>query len=347
MSNKIRFSIFIVLLTFTLLCGLDGNPANAKEASEEKVKITKEFYIDKLEDGRVEVLDKVIKINEKQADKVLTEMGFSTEEINQITPEIKIDIAKNGGKKVETNTEEVSYSMYDPVSNSSYEIKGKSLDEVKEKATKKAKEINESRRKDKGNEAQTQSVGSTRVLAGGFDQTYNGWDRVDAEHDWKGQTYVIYNGRTSNGSELRYSVYNNFHWDSQPFANFNDEFAVWFNERGTKYAPNKDSLVSYTGSTSTVSRELTSKLKEDDLYGTTWEFSWSSPYVIYKVAGWGKQEVRLHSNEMHGRTYTVQGAHFHPHFPGGKSIDVGVGGITFGLAAGDKWKWTESFIVND
>jgi hypothetical protein len=327
----------VVVYVLTLLLALVPATVLAKSTEEKTlVKISEEIKITKLKDGRIEPVENAKDLKKEELDKILLEMGFETSQLNGMSKEMKKSIVKDGGKKVETTLDEINLSTVDQVTNTTVSESGQSIDEVKLKTTKKLKEIRD-RSKNKIKNNKLNSI--IRYSAG---ETQNGWDKEDTFHDWHGQTYVVYLGKTTNGAEHRYNAYLNFQWDNKPTYTDKDNFGVWWSTKAEKWASSNEYWVYHTGSNGGV-YNLATTYDNTEIYGSDWTFNWFSYYTIYETTGYGKQEIRVPISQS-GTTMNIKGGYQHEHFGVDGSITFDIFGLNFS-GGGDKWSWVESFTI--
>ncbi|MED1800417.1 hypothetical protein P4V60_17710 [Brevibacillus porteri] len=277
-----------------------------------------EGKIKKFEDGRISPVSFAEELTESQLENILVEMGFSKDEISDMGITLKTRLVSDGGKRVKTTPVHATYRTGDGKNEVTFE--GESIDEIKEqlKADKESGQFKAA------------------------------WDKE--EENWHGKTYVTWAGLTGNGKEFKYNFYIEFEWDSNPFQQMTDHFALHWGDKGTKYASGDWTVVQalkpdnrYGGGSWT---DIPVTNEQNNLAGTEWSFRWYDVQTAYKVRGTGHEEIRIPVSKA-GETYTYAGAYFHPWWRHDVAIVLGPVGITFSDDAGDKWTWDESFEIGD
>jgi hypothetical protein len=355
--KKLISSVLPMLIVIFLL----SNAALADSNEKTLVQIDDDLMITKLKDGRIEPVKNAKDLKENKLDKILLEMGFEESKISEMSLGLKKDIVIDGGKAVETTFEEVNLSTDDAETGTTVSDSGKSfgevenkikakLDKLKEKKNLRGKNFNEVENKkiaklDKIRGKKNQSPIERIYSPAGASETQNGWDKPVSDHDFRAQTYLIYTGKTTNGSQYSYNAWIDFEWGSKPISFTKDSYGIVFGVKAEKWSSNHEEYVYHTGSLGGV-YPFSVSLNDGEIYGTDWTFDWSSIYEIYETVGYGKQELRIpvtHKNT----TMTVGGAYAHSHTAIPVGLSFGPASVTFSISPGDKWAWTESFTIEN
>lgn len=138
------------------------------------------FTIEKFDDGRVKPSDQFVKLSENQIQLILLNIGFTEEEIETMPPNLKEVTARNGGKKVETTSENLSIFYYD-VDGNKYEVNEDNFDYYMAKA-----------------KSESDSVEDLIVI--------NSYDDGNLEV----KSYVVYTGSSSTEHIYNYSTWYNY-----------------------------------------------------------------------------------------------------------------------------------------
>lgn len=149
----------------------------------QKKVIDTNLVIEKYSDGRVKGLGDNLDLNESQINKILKEMRFNDDEINRMPENLKQDLVKSGGVKVDLNT--TTSEEYRSLDGNLYEVNNsnrEAVEKLKESDLKSLNNVNNSMTRD------------VTPLGG----TIKG--EIEGYHS------LIYSGLTSNGLEHKYSL---------------------------------------------------------------------------------------------------------------------------------------------
>lgn len=249
---------------------------------------------------------------------------------------LKQDIVSKGGKKIETTDKHVKY-IQSREGKDDKSIEGNSFFEVNTKLDEKV---------NSNNSNDNQSSDDTFNSLASSGSTQDGWDKTDGI--WQGQTYIIYDGKTYNGTEFEYRLYVKYHWDEEPYWNKKDRYAIAWGSNATKVAgldSNWSWWKTYTPQNGYQYNSYSTSHDASDLEGTEWGFSLSQSYgTAREIGGYGRETIRIPTSRD-GQTFTFAGGYFHPWYSYNASISFYGIGISFSDNTGDKWSWDESFEI--
>lgn len=246
--------------------------------------------------------------NVKSNDRAVEAMGFSKEEISNMSPSAKEALLKSKGKKAD------------------YELSLKkhyiSLDGTKYEVTEEnAEEIERIKKQDINQYSKESGVSLLRLNTGDTSDSYstlsagNGWDEVQA-----GKLYVTtYVAKTTSGnptSEHEYIVFLDYSWDDLPWAGFTDEAAIAWDERFTGITNTVDKyLWTYIGGTNNSALKTT-----PEVYAIKAEF----PIAMNSISQIGGFSQHIRVSKKHdgdtGRVIAKYVHHLKPKFSAGITI---------------------------
>ena len=184
---------------FSLLFSSVVNGSNMESNAAQSIVIDSTLKIKKLEDGRIEGIKNAAILTENQTDKILKEMNFSKDEIEELPFDFKRHLVSRGGMsvKIESKVKRIYYDA----NGVKHEITAKNEEEIESLRNKDIKEFG----------AKDVSTLSVR------DQLQDGIFSM------KGT--LIYLGKTSNNLEYKYDYYTDYRWNGVPQNYYKDTIA--------------------------------------------------------------------------------------------------------------------------
>ncbi|RCX18054.1 hypothetical protein DFP94_1075 [Fontibacillus phaseoli] len=303
-------SLMFILLFSTVVSADELNSVNNPENTTSKLKVGNGLTIEKFSDGRVKGIENAKSLNELQKKEILKQMKFTTEEIEKLPSTLINEIISEGGVKVQLEQKNYKH-IYTSLDGMDYIV----TDETKELV-------------DKVKAADAVKLGLGSNLIGTLEMGGH------SEGIFSGYGTLIFNGKTSNNQEYKYSFVTNFNWSTGPTAWNYDKVAVAYETMATR-----------TGSTGhhylygNSSNDIGMNISNSSVYGV--EGTTQAP--TYNSYGYLMVNVNLPVSEDGNSGIFVSG-YGHSWTPVPISVTFGPIGVDFG-GIGDKWDWDNYFTI--
>lgn len=334
--KKIVFSLFLSIICLILISEKTfaaENPTNLKTLSEN---LTIEIY----SDGRVAPIKDANKLTEEELNKVLVEIGYSENYINNINLATKQKLVSYGGKVVEGKIADMTHEY---VSNDkSYEITPYNRDKIRDIQIADLKEANMDSNLIEAYVLPESPEGEFSIMSSDCLGSTGGC----SEGKWSADIQTIKIGETS--TQVEYLVQLSYHWSSWPVAGlaYGENAAMHWGSYGqpvdgTAYGEGANRI--RTG----VYEYMSLPLDLGSNYGLKTEFTVQNPYNVYDRHDGSIMEVIRISKDHKGDILTISGAYSHPWTANNWDISVGYGALSFSgsFGTGDKWTWRYNFTV--
>ncbi|KJD45212.1 hypothetical protein [Paenibacillus terrae] len=314
MKNKTGlFSLVVV----GLLALSQGSVSVASAAEMEAMdytplKIDSNLTVKKFSDGRVEPIENAKSLTEKQQYEILSEMGYSKKESDELSEAEKVYLITEGGVKVNLAQSEMVHKYFD--------LSGKEHIITPENEA----EINKIREADfvkiKGDKFSTSAMGSVN------DGTFSGTSSIQ------------YLGKTANGNEFKYSYRTQFSWSNIPWFTLTDKVAHAFQSHTTALGSKADFF--YRSANGNWHDGEFSNIDQSQTLGTI-----GSVRLIPIKEQYGTLYTEVRIPKAHGGytgSFSNAYAHSFTEFP--FSLSLGSVSIT-PTGAGDYYSWRSNFTI--
>ncbi|URJ45221.1 hypothetical protein MF628_005011 [Paenibacillus polymyxa] len=305
------------LVVVGLLAFSQGS-VSASSSEEMKVmdytplKIDNNLTVKKFSDGRIEPIENAKSLTEKQQYEILSEMGYTEKESEELSESEKVYLITEGGVKVNVTQSEMVHKYFD-LSGKEHIITPENEAEIN-----KIKEAD--LKKIKGDKISTSAMGSVN------DGTFSGTSSIQ------------YMGKTANGREYKYSYRTHFNWSNIPWITLSDRVAHAFQSH-TSAVGSKAEFFYRTANGNWHDGEF-SNIDQSQVSGTI-----GSVRLIPIKEQYGTLYTEVRIPVAHGGgTGSFANSYAHSYTEVPFALSLGSVSIT-GTGLGDFWTWRSNFTI--
>ncbi|NOU88661.1 hypothetical protein GC102_23330 [Paenibacillus sp. LMG 31460] len=312
---KVKLS-FLLICLFLVLTSIPSVGLAEKTNEDQKIVIDEKLTITKYKDGRISPVAVTKNLTIGQIDNILKYMGFSKEDIDKMSSEIKNDITSAGGKKIsveKTNEKEI----YTDIDGNEFDVTDENRNTIMQK-------IENDKEKFKKRENKSVSVAAMGSASEGI---------------WTGWSWLVFRGTV--GLEYEYSYYTEYKWDGNPNLAFQDTVAQSWQSHTTTIGRAGTAYHEYKlGGIQSNSMEFLNT----SVYGSEAKFDIYTNYNLSKQYGFVREDVRIPTSNA-----TLSGVwaagYAHPYSSGIIRAIFGFASITWDASWGMKKSWTNNFTI--
>ncbi|QOH62427.1 hypothetical protein [Paenibacillus polymyxa] len=308
----------LLSLVIVGLLAFSQGSVSASSSEEMKVmdytplKIDNNLTVKKFSDGRIEPIENAKSLTEKQQYEILSEMGYTEKESEELSEAEKVYLITEGGVKVNVTQSEMVHKYFD-LSGKEHIITPENEAEIN-----KIKEAD--LKKIKGDKFSTSAMGSVN------DGTFSGTSSIH------------YMGKTANGREYKYSYRTHFNWSNIPWITLSDRVAHAFQSH-TSAVGSKADFFYRTANGNWQDGEF-SNIDQSQVLGTIGSVRL---IPIKEQNGTLYTEVRIPVAHG-GGTGSFANSYAHSYTEVPFAISLGSVSIT-GTGLGDFWSWRSNFTI--
>ncbi|WP_145044580.1 hypothetical protein [Paenibacillus xylanexedens] len=320
MFKKISLAISFMMVSLLLLTPTMNAYDNINGINEEiikTIKIDDEITIQKNQDGTVNKIENA-SLTDNQQRSILKEMNFTEEEIEEMNPSQKEELATNGGVKVDSETKLVQY--FNSMSGIKYLVTDENRAEIEALRQLEANELS----KQTGKEIQIGPL----VNAGSV---------KDGIFSAKGS--VIYQGKSANAKEFQYRYHDSFRWAGTPKITHTDTIAHAWQSHSTSYAKGGNTTTTVVGNAKNFE---TLTVTNEGVYGSAAKIKFNT--LFQEKTGYIYNDVRIPVSNK-GNTGKFVAKYAHPWTVLQPSLTIGPVGVSFGGFVGDEWQWETTYTI--
>lgn len=220
MKKIIALVLFIsVFFAIPTSFAQENNTVQSNNEVMSTLEVTPTLSISKFSDGRVAPVKDVFKLSVTELDNILKEMKFNDSDLKSMNNVLKRTLVSNGGIKVEVESSGIK-EYYTSLNGEEYLITEENKSEINEIKKNDLKVMLENQIEDDNN-------GITPFY---FDIPID--SLVDGILGLS--TFLVYNGKTSNGLEFQLDFYTDYYWDGRPNFPFTDVIAQSWSQEFTR-----------------------------------------------------------------------------------------------------------------
>lgn len=318
---KISCIIAASMLLLVPITNAKENIENYNDPTIETIKFDSELTIQRKADGRIIPIfnSKEHNLSNIQQDAILEEMKFTEDEINNMSPTLKEDIALNGGVKVTVQTNLLQY--FNSSNGEKYLITNDNRDEIEALRQLEAKKLSKKLNK----EIQIEPLGAGGSVSDGIFSAHG---------------YVTYQGKSPNATEFVFRYTDTFNWSSTPNFTYTDKIAHAWQTHSTGVA--KEGRMTTTVAPG-YNNFYTLTVNSEGVYGSSANIGYNTSFS--QQTGFIASTVRIPVSN-NGTTGKYVSTYVHPWSVLQPSLSVGPISIDIGTFIGDEWSWETTFTIS-
>lgn len=308
------------LLSLVLVGLLAFSQSSVISAAEVEVmdytplKIDNNHTIKKFSNGRVEPVENAELLSENQKNEILSEMGYTKKEIEELSDANKVIYITEGGKKVNLKQSDMIHKYFD-LSGKEHIITPENEDEI-----------------NKIKEADLKKLKAERKSTSGMGSLKDGIFTGDAD--------LRYLGMTASGNEFKYSYRTHFNWSNIPWFTSTDRVGTSVQSHTTVIG-SRGVLEARTANGPWKEREY-KEIDQSNMHGTVASFLL---LPLKQTDGTLYTEVRIpKAHRDYTGSFIGIYAHSYTDFP--FSLNLGSLSVTPSNSfVGDLWTWRSDFMI--